>query len=149
MNTCGTSNQGEDGREDLTQGDSRAPTRLRAEHLDHALGIGDRTPRLSWQLSDGTARQLAYRLRIDSGGDTEWVESDRSVLVPWPFEPLRSLQRLTWRVQVRTDRGESRWSEPASIEAGLLDAADWTAIWVRPAEEVIPPPGQRPAYELR
>jgi alpha-L-rhamnosidase len=52
-------------------------------------------------------------------------------------------------VQVDTDRGESRWSPPATFETGLLRAADWTACWIRPAEADPPPAAKRPAYELR
>ena len=50
-----------------------------------------------------------------------------SVLVPWPFAPLGSAERVTVRVAVRTDLGESPWSEPLTVETGLLSAADWAA----------------------
>ena len=128
-----------------------APSRLRAEHLDQAFGIGERRPRLSWLLPSGSAVQVAYRLAGDSG-DTGWVSSSDSVLVPWPFPPLGSAERVTVRVAVRTDLGESPWSEALQVEAGLLDAADWDGVasWVAPVEdEVVSPAGQRPAYELR
>ena len=128
-----------------------APIRLRAEHLDQAFGIGERRPRLSWLLPSGSAVQVAYRLAADSG-DTGWVSSSDSVLVPWPFPPLGSAERVTVRVAVRTDLGESPWSEALQVETGLLDAADWDGVasWVAPDEdEVVSQAGQRPAYELR
>jgi alpha-L-rhamnosidase len=124
-----------------------APARLRAEHLDQAFGIGERRPRLSWLLPSGSAVQVAYRLAADSG-DTGWVSSSGSVLVSWPFAPLGSAERVTVRVAVRTDLGESRWSEALQVETGLLDAADWEGIasWVAPVEdEAVLPAGQRPA----
>ena len=115
-----------------------APARLRAEHLDQAFGIGERRPRLSWLLPSGSAVQVAYRLAADSG-DTGWIMSSGSVLVPWPFPPLSSAERATVRVAVRTDLGESPWSEALHVETGLLDAADWEGVasWVAPVEDEV------------
>lgn len=124
------------------------PTGLRVEHLDRPLGLGDRAPRLSWRLPAGTARQLAYRVRTEND-DSGWIAGDRSVLAPWPLAPLGSRQRVAWSVRVRTDRGESGWSAPAVLETGLLEPGDWTATWIRPAEDEIAPPGHRPVYALR
>jgi alpha-L-rhamnosidase len=126
-----------------------APGRLRAEHLDHPLGIGERRPRLSWLLPSPAAAQYGYRLVTADGADTGWVPGQDSVLVPWPFAPLGSAERVTVRAAVRTDLGESPWSEPLSVEAGLLSAADWASSWVAPVEEDVAPAGQRPAQLLR
>jgi alpha-L-rhamnosidase len=129
------------------------PTHLRAEHLVIPLGIGTARPRLSWWLPDGAARQEACQVRAatDAGthGDTGWVASEQSVLAPWGGPPLHSGQRVTWQVRVRTDQGESDWSETAWVEAGLLEPGDWTAQWVSPAEPDRAPAGQRPAMLLR
>lgn len=125
------------------------PSGLRVEHLDDAvLGLGARAPRLSWWLPGGTSAQHAYAIEID-GVALPRVESDRSVLVPWPGAPLVSAQRAAWRVKVWTDRGESAWSEPAWCETGLLDPSDWVARWIEPHEPQRLPAGERPAYELR
>lgn len=126
-----------------------APSRLRVEHLDEPLGLGEHRPRLSWRLPAGAAAQRAYRIRLGSGADSGWVASGDSVLVEWPFASLISRQRVTWQVQVLTDLGESAWSAPSAFEAGLLAAADWTARWIQPAEADVPPVTRRPAYELR
>jgi alpha-L-rhamnosidase len=126
-----------------------APGQLRAEHQDQPLGIGERRPRLSWLLPSPAAAQHGYRLATEDGADTGWVAGQDSVLVPWPFAPLGSAERVTIRVAVRTDLGESPWSEPLTVEAGLLSAADWTASWIAPYEDDVPPAGQRPAHELR
>jgi alpha-L-rhamnosidase len=77
------------------------------------------------------------------------VPGTDSVLVPWPFAPLGSAERVTVRVAVRTDLGESPFSEPLTVEAGLLSAADWVSSWVAPAEDGVAPAGQRPAHQLR
>jgi alpha-L-rhamnosidase len=127
--------------------DRPRPTNLRVEHRRDALGIGERRPRLSWWLPSGAREQAAYELRLD-GGPGSQVEGDRNVLVPWPGEPLASGERRSVQVRVLTDLGESEWSEPVAVEAGLLDAADWTAQWVSPTAPS-GPAGQRPAYRLR
>jgi alpha-L-rhamnosidase len=132
-----------------------APGNLRVEHLTEPLGLGSRRPRLSWRLPPGTAAQRAYRIRLASGACGDWISSGESVLVDWPFAPLASLERVSWQVRVDTGRGESPWSPwspwspPATFETGLLDAADWQACWILPAEGDPLPAGQRPAYELR
>jgi alpha-L-rhamnosidase len=120
-----------------------APTHLGVEHLGPSvLGLGDRRPRLSWQLPQGTLRQEAYAVEVD-GRVFDRTESDACVLVPWPGEPLRSRQKVTWRVKVWADGLESGWSAPAWFETGLLDASDWRAHWIEPAES------ERSAHELR
>ncbi|MGR7000971.1 family 78 glycoside hydrolase catalytic domain [Yinghuangia aomiensis] len=134
------------------------PTRLRVEHLDDALGTDVRAPRLSWWLPAGSLRQSAYRIRTgdgatgDASGDTDWdsgwVESDRSILVPYGGPVPAPGQRVTWQVQVRTDRGESDWSQPSSWEPAIA-RGDWRAAWIEPAEDPVPAPGRRPAYLLR
>src|SRR5204862_5852325 len=97
------------------------PRCLRVEHRgDAVLGIGERRPRLSWQLPDGASRQLAYCVELD-GRELDLIEADTSVLVPWPGDPLTSRQRVEWRVKLWTDFGESPWSAPAWFETGLLD----------------------------
>jgi alpha-L-rhamnosidase len=109
------------------------PYGLRAEHLDEALGIRVARPRLSWRLPHGTAAQRAYRISADNGWDTGRVPDDRSVLVPYAGPPLSSGQRVTWRVKVWTDLGESGWSAPCWFEMGLLETEDWQAEWIEPA----------------
>jgi alpha-L-rhamnosidase len=77
------------------------------------------------------------------------VESEQSVLVAWPGPDLGSRQRVTWRVKVRTDAGESDWSQPSWFETGLLDPAGWVGRWIEPVEPARAPSGQRPAHVLR
>ena len=123
--------------------------RVRVEHLADTLGIGDRRPRLSWTLPAGVTEQKAYELELDDGTTTGRVDGPDNVLVPWPGRPLRSRERRTVRVRVWTDQGDLGWSEETALEAGLLDAADWSAPWVRPAEDVVAEPGFRPVHLLR
>lgn len=96
----------------------------------------------------GTVQQTAYEIELEDGR-TARSESGRSVLVPWPFEPLRSREAIRWRVRVWTDDGPSDWSEPATFEAGLLEPGDWSAAWIEPDEVDRRPSGERPAWLLR
>ncbi len=126
-----------------------APHALRVEHLDEALGIRTSAPRLSWQLPEGARQQSAYRITADNGWDTGWVDSDRSLLVPYAGPPLASGQRVEWQVAVRTDLGESAASYSCAFEMGLLWAEDWEAAWIEPGEMPTGAPGDRPAALLR
>jgi alpha-L-rhamnosidase len=105
----------------------------RFEHVREPLGIGTATPRLSWRVETDEADwvQSAYEVEVD--GITTRVETDESVLVPWPGEPLASRERRTVRVRVTDARGgTSDWSGPSAVEAGLLHASDWSARLVTP-----------------
>lgn len=70
-----------------------APHQLRVEHLgDAGLGIGERRPRLSWQLPDGASAQTGYQLELN-GAPQERVEASECVLTPWRHDPLGSAAR--------------------------------------------------------
>ncbi len=109
----------------------RAVHDLHAEHRRDGLGLGVAAPRLSWTVSSSRPgwRQAAYEL--ECRGQTVRVESEESVLVAWPFAPLRSRERIDVRVRVRgRDRAWSEWSERCEIAAGLLEASDWSARFI-------------------
>jgi len=117
---------------------------VRFEHYREALGSGVDRPRLSWMVETDSRgwRQAGYEIVCyDAAGNTQrvpgsqtgLVESDQSVLVDWPFAPLSSRERVTLRVRVwGTDGQRSAWSEPATVEAGLLHPQDWLARFVTP-----------------
>jgi alpha-L-rhamnosidase len=106
---------------------------VRFEHLDRPLGVGTATPRLSWQVTtdDPDWTQTAYELELD-GATTVRADSVEQVLVPWPFPPLASRGRATVRVRVAGGEDWSAWSEPSTVEVGLLDPRDWSARFVSP-----------------
>jgi alpha-L-rhamnosidase len=125
------------------------PERLSTEHLgDDILGLCVPRPRISWWLPAGTARQAAYEVELDDGRRTR-VESDRHVLVEWPFDDLRSRESVGWRVRTLTDVGLSEWSHRAQLEVGLLDRHEWSARWIEPDEGHRRAPGRRPGWQLR
>ncbi len=132
-------------------------TGLRAEHRTDALGIGHRTPRLSWRTvtEQPSWAQTAYEIEIDGEAQGR-VEHDDSVLVPWPARPLESRQQIRVRVRVWGNGDEieaSLWSEPLHIEAGLFSSDDWVASWITPVhrdplDKASPAPLLRREFEL-
>ena len=116
-----------------------APRDLRCEHFADPIGVDADPPALSWKLGDDRpgARQTAYQVVVTAAdGDGVWdsgrVESGDSVCVPYSGPPLASATRVSWRVRAWDGGGvASGYSEPATWETGLLDAADWEpSAWV-------------------
>jgi alpha-L-rhamnosidase len=109
---------------------------LRAEHVADGL-VGVAAPRLSWQVESDEPGwvQSAYQVRVRREGAWQAaprVESDEQVLVGWPFPPLASREAVEVGVRVWGPDGESGWSAPVRVEAGLLERSDWVATLVRP-----------------
>ena len=109
------------------------------EGFVNPLGYHDATPVFSWKLPDGVKKQTAYCIETKAGGsrwDSGWIESDQSALVPYKGTPLRSRERVEWRVAFRDENGKDfGWSEPAHFELGLLSSKEWSAQWIRPQGE--------------
>ena len=152
---------------DQTDQPSLQVTDVRVEHRE-PFGIGVARPRLSWRSETSAAgwRQATYEIEVvDEAGtatSTGALASSESVLVDWPAEPLTARARRTVRVRVTGDDGSaSAWSDPLELEAGLLDADDWTATFASPdvgEEATAPAPprvhrarrcGPRPALRHR
>ncbi|QTN30983.1 family 78 glycoside hydrolase catalytic domain [Akkermansiaceae bacterium] len=121
------------------------PEKLRAEHLENPLALGTVTPRLSWQLAAGDAkdiRQTAYEIEVSTkpGAADLWttgkVESSNTSLIPYAGKPLTSRSSTTWRVRswIAGETEPGPWSEMATFEVGLLAAEDWQAEWIEAAE---------------
>jgi alpha-L-rhamnosidase len=118
---------------------------LTCEHLSNPIGIGNQKPRLSWKLRSDRAgeAQTAWEIRAASSAsgfksaspdlwDSGKIISDQSVLVPWNGKPLGSRSQIFWQVRVWDKDGQpTAWSEVASFELGLLDAAnEWKGRWI-------------------
>jgi alpha-L-rhamnosidase len=131
-------------------------SRVQIEHLREPLGIGAARPRLSWQIETSIQnwQQAGYEIE-GRGAQTGRINSAQSVLVDWPFEPLHSREKVNLRVRVwGVDGSESAWSEPATVETGLLHADDWSAHFITPAwdedtTKLNPAPYLRREFELR
>ena len=113
-------------------------THLRCEYRENPLGIDETRPRLAWQMRTRRrgARQTAYQIVAqDETGEALWdsgkIASEQSSQVEYGGPPLRSRQRVTWRVRVWDEGGVSVLSRPAWWEMGLLERADWSAGWIQ------------------
>lgn len=101
------------------------------EHHRTALGIGETNPRISWRFDGNVSdwHQGAYELEVNRGGESDLfhVNSSDSVLVPWPDDPLKSGEEAIVRARSfgRQNQPDSPWSEPVSVEPGLLSEDDW------------------------
>ncbi len=124
-----------------------SPVSLVCEYLINPIGLDERHPRLSWQVSSERrgARQTAYQIRVSNSltaaegqaadllWDTGKVLSDSSLHVPYAGLALQPGQRCCWRVRVWDEHATvSAWSDTAYWEMGLLDSSNWQAKWVSP-----------------
>jgi len=119
-----------------------APTALKVEYHQLApavLGIGEATPRLSWQVPNAPRgwSQAAYEVEVQREGDPQrhQVRSSEQLFVPWVDEPLASRESADVRVRVQGADGHwSGWSEVVTIEVGLLEPSDWVAQFMSPVD---------------
>jgi alpha-L-rhamnosidase len=115
---------------------------LTCEHKKNPVGLDVLQPRFSWKIagSDRNILQTAYSVHIAtddkfSEGKIVWqtgkIESDESVLVSYKGPALKSGQRYFWQVKNWDNKGkESKWSETAFWEMGLLSPSEWKAKWI-------------------
>ena len=123
------------------------PAGLRCNAAVDPLGIDDPRPRLSWRLeptsrSGRDQRQSAYQVLVASSPevlerdrgdlwDSGRVEGSRSLDVEYRGRPLRTGERVHWKVRAWDGEGHaSGFSRPGWWEMALLDAGDWRARWI-------------------
>ncbi|KAH7255163.1 bacterial alpha-L-rhamnosidase-domain-containing protein [Fusarium redolens] len=129
--------------------------KIKFEHHHNGLGVDTSRPRLSWafETSPSTASswvQTCYEVEVTfpSTGDTQvfTIESEESVLVPWPARRLSSRESASVRVRVygkildqeSTSLEPSPWSAAATVEAALLETSDFNANFITSADRVGP-----------
>lgn len=117
---------------------------LKCEYRDNPLGVENSAPRLSWLLhsSERDKIQSAYQILVASSLDklnndtgdiwnSQKVNSDRSVQIPFQGDELGSCTRYYWKVRIWDENDKSSgWSEPAFWEMGLLHPDDWKGKWI-------------------
>jgi alpha-L-rhamnosidase len=126
----------------------RAASDLRAEYLHAPPAVGTARPRFTW-LPGG--EQRAYELEVSlavgaPGWSTGRVDSRESALIEYAGTPLQSNTDYAWRVRTWLDDadddegrsggggGPGDWSS-STFGTALLDPADWSARWIKPAQQ--------------
>ena len=126
------------------------------ENMEVPLGIDASVPRFSWKLNaEGRGvMQSAYQIVVaesedglDGGAGCVWnsgrIESDKSIMVDYGGQPLKSATTYYWKVRSWSDDNEcSGWSTVARFTTGLLSAADWgKSRWIaleKDGQKIIP-----------
>lgn len=116
---------------------------LRCEMLSNPQGIDVILPRLSWKIASGSrnVEQTAYMILAASSPDkldeqqadlwnSGWVKSNQSVSVIYGGKPLKSGDKIYWKVKIQTNKGDSSWSDTAKFGIGLLNDTGWKASWI-------------------
>jgi len=135
------------------------PVNLRSALRVNPLGIGDTTPRLSWQLqSTGQGRgltQSAYEVQVGStpGAADLWdsgkVAGSQTVDVLYAGQPLTSGEKCYWQLRVYDGSNNvSAWSTNAYWSMGLLSPTNWTAQWIGYDAAYNPTPAQTASNSL-
>ncbi len=111
---------------------------LTCEGRVNPLGLDERKPRLSWQMSSKeSVVQSAYRIQVFREDDDKpyWdsgkVNSRNSVLVAYEGPALRARTRYFWQVRAWDQKGrDSGFSEKAWWETGLIVSAGFEGGWI-------------------
>ncbi|KAI1199227.1 extracellular glycosyl hydrolase family 78 protein [Nemania serpens] len=104
------------------------------EHHRTALGIGEASPRISWQFEGdaGNWSQSGYSIEVSRQGKADLFKFDSSdsVLVDWPTVALSSAESALVRVKAYGgDSGiDTDWSEVVAVETGLLIEQEWVGV---------------------
>jgi alpha-L-rhamnosidase len=128
---------------------SLQPVELLCLGAGNPLSVDDPAPSLSWKLrGEGRGKaQTAYRIQaattpalLGTGRPDLWdsgrVASEEQLGIGYAGRPLRSFERVHWRVKVWDQDGrESPWSEPAVWTMGVLQPEDWQAFWIGAPED--------------
>ena len=121
-----------------------APIELKVgEGFESPIGYYEGKPRFSWEIAKNTHSnfQSSYQIQVSTTldllseqpdlWDSKKVNSPKTSWIQYQGQPLSSRQNVFWRVKVWDEKGRpSEWSEPQSIELGLLTNKDWQAHWI-------------------
>jgi alpha-L-rhamnosidase len=114
---------------------------LQTNHLSNPLGL-EETPVFSWQAkATASYSQKAFRIlvastpeNLEEGRADFWdsgeIFSSQSLGILYQGKPLKSAQKVFWKVHVRNSKDQVQPSDPAWFEMGLTKPDDWQASWI-------------------
>ncbi len=131
---------------------SAAPGNLRLDYLENPLGIDERKPRFSFELSDPRrgAVQSAYQILVarspaelqsDNGSiwDSGKVISSATAQIDYAGAALEPWSQYWWKVRSYDgDNQASPWSAEANFSTGAMSPPDWSARWIEDPTEQPP-----------
>lgn len=108
------------------------------------MGLDVEHPRFGWQISSDkrNVMQKAYRIVVastmdrlskDEGDvwDSGIVATDSSQWIALPKDlRIRAGKEYFWKVMVKTNKGETAWSQAAKWSTGLLTDDNWRGYWI-------------------
>lgn len=99
-----------------------------------AVGLGTGTPRLSWTVQSEEPlpiERVEFEIKRDHAPIERVVRDGAGqLLVPWPSAALRSRERASVRLRLGAEGHWSSFSDPTTLEAGLLEPTDWSAEFI-------------------
>lgn len=126
---------------------------LKVEMQENPIGIGTPNPRFSWQITSvkPDLQQKSYQIQVALSEenlkneenliwDSGIIEDDKSVLIPFKGEELKSGLKYYWRLRVSTNQGDTDWSKINTWSMALLNESDWKAKWI--GEDSMSNPGE-------
>lgn len=106
---------------------------LRVDYLKEPLGLGNPSPRFSWNC-DGGLKQTAYQIVVKVRGETLWnsgkVISSSMTHIPYGGRLLRSRERVNYWIKLWDENEEGGEIAGSWFEMGLLESSDWKARWI-------------------
>lgn len=129
--------------------------------MKNPLGINEKKPVFGYLLQSEepedcqTARRILAATSEDlldreTGDlwDSGRREDSKCFAIRYEGKPLKSGQKVYWRVKVWNRRGEeSDWSETGCFEIGLTEKADWKGIWIGQGEKYQGNQSAAPVFE--
>lgn len=117
-------------------------TSLKVEMQENPMGVSNKTPRFSWQISTdkNNLKQTSYQIEIaEDKADLQkeknliWnsgkVKSDNSAWIEYKGDPLKSGASYFWRVRICTNQGKTDWSNIGHWSMSI-DNSKWDAKWI-------------------
>jgi len=120
-----------------------ATTHLRCNMQVDPYGIDTPQPDLSWEIvsEENDVYQEKYRILVassmaqldaDTGDmwDSGWVDSGETIYIRYDGKNLTGNTSYFWKVSSVTNKGRTRWSNPARWTNALMNESDWKATWI-------------------